>query len=210
MILFTNGCSWTYGGGLGLDHKSEEQRLSSVWPYHLGKLLNSEKTVNLAFGGTGNSRILRTTFDWIQEQTIEDLANTTAIIQWSDPSRYEYYVPDGKLSNYEHDPNRWASSKSRLETYTDVEGMYKHIAECGALGFLFKTYNIRYYYWNYYTLVHTYPQKIKEYLLSNHKWLDDGLSNWNYERIGPHDAHPGLLGHKQLAQIIFKKMKEKE
>jgi hypothetical protein len=238
MILFTNGCSWTYGGGLGLDHvKQKEQRLSSVWPHHLGKLINSEKTINLAMGCGSNSRILRTTFDWITEQTPEDLAKTIAVIQWTTHARYEYYVPNNSNDRYENIQDRWARVKAgivlskyesstgfpahtdkraiersnyRLETYTDIEGMYEHIAECDALGALLNRYNIKYYYWNFDNLVYSYPIKEKNYLLQNHNWLDNGMSDWEYERISKKDSHPGLTGHEQLAKIIYNKMKEKE
>ena len=187
MILFTNGCSWTYGGGLGLDHPFHtNQRLDSVWPHHLGNLFGSEKTINLAMGMGSNSRILRTTFDWITKQTPEDLAKTVAVIQWSEYSRYEYYVPKNSNDRYENIEDRWARvkiggllskhestadfssdmdnsvlkrSNLRFETYTDIEGMYKHIAECDALSALFTRYNIKYYYWNFMNLVQTYPEK---------------------------------------------------
>ena len=80
MILFTNGCSWTYGGGLGLDHKPKEERLVKVWPHHLGMMLGSDETINLSYGGGSNSRILRTTFDWIQEQTPDFISKAAIFI----------------------------------------------------------------------------------------------------------------------------------
>jgi hypothetical protein len=243
MILFTNGCSWTWGGwtwGEGLQLHEDfqtEKRLNSLWPYHLGKLVEVEKTVNLAAGCGSNSRILRTTYDWITQQTPEDLDKTIAVIQWSEYSRYEYYVPKNSNDRYENIQDRWTKVKAglvvskhepstrfprrtseralersncRLETYTDIEGMYKHIAECDALGALFNRYNIKYYYWNMDNLIYSYPIKEKNYLLQNHIWLDNGKSNWDYERVDETDPHPSLTGHKQLAEIIYSKMKEKE
>jgi hypothetical protein len=232
MILFTNGCSWTYGGSLNLDHPSlQQKRIVSVWPHHLGNLLETEKTINLAMGCGSNARVLRTTLDWILNQTSEDLAKTIAVIQWTDYSRYEYYV-NTSFSNlsYENIPERWARAKtgncisnyehdiektmarieSRLSTYTDLEAMYTHIAHCDALGALFKKYNIKYYYWHFGNLVHEFPKQFNNYLLTNHKWLDDGIASWNYERVSLLDAHPNLTGHEQLAEIIYNKMKEKE
>lgn len=233
MILFTNGCSWTWGGGLYDMNSSlpnDEKRLNSVWSHHLGKLLGAEKTVNLAMGCGSNSRILRTTFDWIHEQTPEDLSKTVAVIQWTDFFRYEYYTPNDFSDKYENIPERWAKAKAslvlskferdhkkvhermenRLETYTDIEGIYKHIAECDALASLFNTYNIKYYYWNFNTAyILLFPKKYQKYLLSKHKWLDDGYVGWDYERISKSDHHPSLNGHKQLAETLYKKMKEK-
>lgn len=231
MILFTNGCSWSQGSGLKLDNVEQEtQRLNSVWPGQLGKLLEAEYTVNLSMGCGSNSRILRTTFDWISKQTPEDLAKTIAVIQWSDYSRYEYYVPNKFVDRYENLPDHWVRAKaghvisyfeddlkkvfermeSRLSTYTDIEAIYTHIAHCDALGALFKTYNIKYYYWHFGNLVHEFPKQFSNYLLTNHKWLDDGIASWKYDRISVLDAHPSLTGHKQLAEIIYNKIKEKE
>ena len=232
MILYTNGCSWTYGGGLGLDKsEQEDERLVSVWPHHLGNLLNANKTINLAVGCGSNPRILRTTFDWIHSQTSADLAKTIAVIQWSEYTRFEYYVPEDMSDIYENKSDRWARAKigcvlsnyeshynnqyvinranCRLETYTDVEGMYKHIAECDSLGALFKRYNIKYYYWSNGNSVGTYPEPFKEYMLNNHQWIDDGTMTWNYDRINViRDLHPSLVGHKQIAEIIYNKIKD--
>jgi hypothetical protein len=48
-------------------------------------------------------------------------------------------------------------------------------------------------------------------MLSNHRWLDNGICDWEYDRIRINlDPHPNLIGHKQLAEIIYNRMKEKE
>ena len=94
--LFTNGCSWTYGGGLDTpDTKEHITHLHDniVWPAHLKRLMNFDEQVNLSAGCGSNQRICRTTFDWLSKQTPETLKNTTAIIQWTCVDRYEYYVP---------------------------------------------------------------------------------------------------------------------
>jgi hypothetical protein len=94
--LFTNGCSWTYGGGL--DQPDTREHITHlqdniVWPAHVQRLMNFDEKVSLAVGGGSNQRICRTTFDWVTKQTPETLKNTTAIIQWTCVNRYEYYVP---------------------------------------------------------------------------------------------------------------------
>ena len=94
--LFTNGCSWTYGGGLDQpDTKEHITHLHDniVWPAHVKRLMNFDEQVNLSAGCGSNQRICRTTFDWLSKQTPETLKNTTAIIQWTCVDRYEYYVP---------------------------------------------------------------------------------------------------------------------
>ena len=234
MILFTNGCSWTWGGGI--DKKdgqilSDQERSKLVWPYYLGNLLNSDTTVNLSMGCGSNSRILRTTFDWIHEKNTDVLQDTVAVIQWSDYARYEYYIPKDYDEPYENIHERWARAKvgcvisdyeyqtarlydrveKRLETLTDIENMYEHIAACDALGSLFNTYNIKYYYWNFSNKVIEYPKEVKNYLLSKHRWLDNGMCDWQYDRVDLKlDPHPSITGQKQLAEIIYNKMKEKE
>jgi hypothetical protein len=37
--LLTNGCSWTWGGGID-NYMSDEDRIKNVWPHHLMNLLN--------------------------------------------------------------------------------------------------------------------------------------------------------------------------
>ena len=59
--LFTNGCSWTFGGGL--DQPDTRERITDlqdniVWPAHVQRLLNFDKQVNLSAGGGSNQRIL--------------------------------------------------------------------------------------------------------------------------------------------------------
>ena len=101
--LFTNGCSWTYGGGLDQpDTKEHMTHLHDnvVWPAHVQRLMNFDEQVNLSAGCGSNQRICRTTFDWLSKQTPETLKNTTAIIQWTCLDRYEYYVPKGSEDNF--------------------------------------------------------------------------------------------------------------
>ena len=104
--LFTNGCSWTYGGAL--DQPDTKERITDlhdniVWPAHVKRLMNFDEQVNLSAGGGSNQRICRTTFDWVSKQTPETLKNTTAVIQWSCVDRYEYYVPKNN-ETYEIEP----------------------------------------------------------------------------------------------------------
>ena len=101
--LFTNGCSWTYGGGL--DQPDTREHITHlqdniVWPAHVQRLMNFDEKVSLAVGGGSNQRICRTTFDWVVNQPKEVLENTVAVIQWSLLDRYEYYVPHPNDSRF--------------------------------------------------------------------------------------------------------------
>ena len=157
MILLANGCSWTWGGGLEPYVQVGKKRDQLVWPYHLGNLLSATQTVNLAKGCGSNQRIVRTTRDWIMSQNEETLSNTIAVIQWTEPSRYEFYHdPSG-----EYDPNKWMLCKidcvsrdieldketiqyheklnsQRYITYTDIEGMYRLLEHYESLDNIFK------------------------------------------------------------------------
>ena len=93
--LFTNGCSWTYGGGLDVPGTTEQMKHlhdNVVWPAHLKKKMNFDQCINLSAGCGSNQRICRTTFDWLAMQDEETLKNTTAVIQWTQVVRFEYYV----------------------------------------------------------------------------------------------------------------------
>lgn len=227
MILLTNGCSWTWGGGLDLDSTEDDLiRNASTWPAHLAKFLNAEEVVQLAAGCGSNQRILRTTLDWILNQPTERLTKTVAIIQWTEFSRFEYYSPKDPLDYYENFSERWVRAKigcvmdpyatddqtslqradARLQTYTEIEGLYRNIFECAALSDIFNKYGIKYYYWKYRGYYPKDPIKITNFLES-YNWFKDSHT-WEYERISEKDKHPSFQGHIDIANIIFNEMKE--
>jgi len=232
--LLTNGCSWTWGGGL--DYMSDEDRFSNVWPHHLMNLLEYDNNVNLSMGGGSNQRIFRTTLDWILRQDRETLDNTVAVIQWSELSRYEYYskstAPEKNNNwDWENDSGNWSlvkagsciyppgsrnqhihdeeikQSQIRYRTYSDIEGLYSFMSQFTALAHIFETYNIKYYYWNALGVpVKYFPEPIKKYA-SKFNWINAKHNDWYYERISKEDPHPNEDGHKRLAQNIFKEIK---
>jgi len=222
MILFTNGCSFTWGGGM--EFSSDEERLQNVWPHHLGNLLNADKVVNLGMGCGSNQRILRTTFDWIRSQTAETLENTVAVIQWSSLNRYEYYFPTLFGDKNENIPDRWALAKEgciispertdwekrrneiRFETNTAIEELYTHIMHCEAMESLFKRHNVRYCYWVF-GLEADRPAYLQDYLSSSFNWVPRA-HELDYEKL-VNDAHPSILGHTQIAEYIHKYIKDK-
>lgn len=228
MILFANGCSWTAGGALEPYYNTDQERLELIWPHHLGTMLQAEKVVNLAAGCGSNQRILRTTLNWVLRQPAEVLKNTLAIIQWTEYSRYEYYNPLDHNNLYENISDRWAKAKidcvmdpftddveysrkrseKRLETYTEIEGLYNLIFSCAALHEIFQRYNIKYYYWQI-----SIPEKNQPPLLQNlleqYNWIDDP-QKYNYDRVSKTDAHPSVTGNKQLAEIFFNDLKNRK
>lgn len=233
MILFTNGCSWTWGGGLEPYFKfndviHDDQRLKLVWPYHLGQALTANKVINLGAGCGSNQRTVRTTIDWFLNEYKNE--PTIAVIQITDPARYEYYLADS-LDDFTNDQLNWTKltpsahilhvngvqphehiwmerelkikkeRDSRMSTYTLLEGMYKMISDCSALAHLFEKHNVEYYFFGgYFKFKPDYPIQYKNYL-TKINYLD---IKWDWvESISELDEHPSLLGHKQLAELIY-------
>ena len=81
---------------------------------------------------------------------------------------------------------------------------------------MFKNFGVQYFYWNHANRAYMYPNDIKNYYCDNFPWIDDPDTNpgvfeqrdniWNYDLI-PTDGHPSLQGHRELADIIYKKIK---
>jgi len=71
MILFTTGCSFTYG--------EELENRNLAWPYVLGKLLNVDKIINKGICSGSNDYIVRTTLEFISE-SIKNNINLNDII----------------------------------------------------------------------------------------------------------------------------------
>jgi len=224
MILFTNGCSWTQGGGLEPFYNTDEERQKLVWPHHLGNLLQASKVINLAEGCGSNQRTIRTTFDYfLQEYSNEPMM---AVIQITDPARYEYYITD-RLDDASNKPENWAkitpssimsdididevdaSSRrdKRLETYTLLEGWYKLVTDCSALAKLFEKHNIEYYFFAGATIVYQslMPVEYVNYLKQINFIGMDKI--WTNEPISDLDPHPSVLGHKQIAENIYKSIR---
>jgi hypothetical protein len=85
--LYVNGCSFTYG------HRTEEnfytinkQRPNWTWSDHLSK--HYDNMINEAWHGGSNHRIFRRALEFFQDKNASDW---TAVIQWTNPDRYEYY-----------------------------------------------------------------------------------------------------------------------
>lgn len=221
MILYTNGCSWTYGGELEPYFVDNNQRQQLVWPYHLGKKLKAEKIVNLSWGCGSNQRIFRTTLDWIKNQEKQNLENVFAVIQLTDSSRYEFNFPDWngipdswarcKVGHVSNLPAGWTDQEydyysdlndRRLATFTDEEGFYNTATLCEALDNVFKKHRIKYYLWFAFGQFNYMEDSYKNYFLSNFPFLNV-QDQWKYEKFDHQSGHPTLLGHQQIAEQIF-------
>jgi hypothetical protein len=164
-MILTNGDSWT-GGRL----KSPEKVI--YWPDYLSEML-SQPVTNIAFGGSSNQRIFRTTLDAIYSN--DDI--TDLIVGWSTPDRYE--IPSMVNNVYNMispqivwSPNLSDKDKDRLQQF--------------------------YYQWCYseYNSVKT----LIEYVLAlddicSHR----GIRLLNFQSF--HDVRPFIETHSDLSQL---------
>ncbi len=114
--LVANGCSFVQGSGLhdllpNWPVKNVEGRFSDV----LSKKLNCQE-INIAAGGAGNDKIVRTTFEWV-EQNKEKL-DTLIILGLSHWTRKEIWV---------NEINEYDKFKTVQEDFYYKEFVKKHL-----------------------------------------------------------------------------------
>ena len=256
-ILFTNGCSFTWGGALEpwfmfIDDKplgdiigydawdfrtpdgnlgiiNDKVREKLVWTHHLADLLECDTYYNYGLGCGSNQRIIRTTLEWLSNQDRETLNNTKAVIQLTEPSRYEYYDETNDVwarckidvcQQINEDP-KVASQRNmdRLSTFTELEGIHSYLRDCMALDQIMKYFGIEYYVWN---LINPFQDVKDPDILKFQKVLDDvcpwinlTLKESVYGAMArrkaqggritesPSSTHPGIEGHRELAEILY-------
>lgn len=101
--LYVNGCSHTYGHKdylplplISYKHNNliyETRKSTTVWPSYLEGRFN--KVFNHAMGGAGNSRLVRTTLDFLNNLKDDEVSDWIVILQFSYASRYEYITDTG-------------------------------------------------------------------------------------------------------------------
>lgn len=99
MLLYTNGCSMTYGAELADDPNNchiclnDPYRLQNSWPGQLAKILDMDLK-NDGYPGGSNDRIFRTTQEfvakWIQDG--KDPKDLFVVIGWTEPQRLELFI----------------------------------------------------------------------------------------------------------------------
>lgn len=220
MKLITNGCSFTWGGGF-YDYP-DYLRETMVWPHHLGALLQAKQVVNLSSGCGSNQRIFRTTLNYILSTPKKDLENAIAVIQFTDSSRYEFYLPSS-VDRFENIEENWAKAKvdvllvpthkmydelyrltqERISMHTPIEGLYQTISIALSLQYIFNLHNIKHYFWT--IDLKDYPNNLNN-IIDEINFIDYH-DCWEYERISLEDPHPSIVGHKQIANYVFKAIK---
>jgi hypothetical protein len=76
----------------GMGRQPHPDNLRASFGYKLANLLNAELVCDAQAGGS-NSRIIRTTRDWIKQNT-DKLSDTFMLIQWSTWEREEWFYQD--------------------------------------------------------------------------------------------------------------------
>lgn len=222
MILYTNGCSWTWGHGEQANLSSREKRESMLWPHFLGEKLQAEKVVNNSTGCGSNQRIVRTTFEWLRTLDPNDYKKVVAVIQFTEMSRFEFYLQKHTGIPYENFEDRWINCKvnaisgsfipnylhdtiindanKRLSYTTPIEDLYNFLTHVNALTNVFKTYNIsNVFYWNHNNFIWL-PKEYKDYFYKNFPFISED-ERWEYSRHGyvinsdgskGYDDHPSM------------------
>lgn len=92
MKLFVNGCSFSAGHD---DVHTESGKLAPPSDYVWANTIknNFDDVTNLSVAGSSNDRIVRTTLDYFEHNSSQDII---AVIQWTSPFRFEQYVPTFK------------------------------------------------------------------------------------------------------------------
>lgn len=245
MIYYANGCSFTWGGSLyefrpendvwlprDVDHPLNKERLNSVYPYHLGKLIKASKVINDSMGCGSNYRIIRTTLNYFNNLISKGIPinDHFVTIQWTEPSRFEYYDEITNTWNMlttvtfvsESGPEHPSNAKKVHDFY--YKNIYStkqshdiFISHITCLGSFFQKHNIPYLFYTHTNFWLDYFTETEDFdhfnnLVSRFNWWGD-IPSHAYMSGGkvdsPFGAHPSKKGHQQWAQLVFEDIKKK-
>ena len=227
MILYTNGCSFTAGGGLEpiLNPKNNPNQddfyKEYVWTKHLGDKIGVEKIINHGRGCGSNHRILRTTFDFLN-QTEYNHHDIIVGIQFTSNNRFEFYD-----SNKENLESNWRQVKvGRNESnfmeheidlliketeFTDmilakyqntsIQDSYDTLFVLNTMQNILEKFGIKkYFFWSEINWHRDYTTET-EYFIKKHIpfLLINETMGVDYLKC----AHPSLEGHKKISEILY-------
>jgi hypothetical protein len=237
MKLFASGCSFTWGGeliktlhdehGSLLDEHNQsdinKHRLNITWPKHLSDKLGCTEFHNHSIGCGSNARIVRKTLDFFVPKVLtgEDMSDWTVAIQWSEPSRFEFF--DNNTNDWavaKHDVVIFRSADRELSDTeqediirthyaysTDVAVGQQFFTQISALGNFFKAHGIKYVF----TMIHEgFTNPLSESQLSycntNFNWYNNDIMQCSIDKMKAESCeqspHPSELGHKQIAENL--------
>jgi hypothetical protein len=157
------------------------------WSGHVAKNLNAN-LINHATGAGSNSKMIRTTLDFINNSTPEELASTLVILQWTLLDRDELFLTDGQTAQWvKFNPAQKYSDLERcfapefnntVDKYWELHAAYIHTFE-GRLSKYFqdiylmhnllKSKNIRHYFFNGFPIGFGAPKLVN---LDFSKWFE--------------------------------------
>lgn len=233
MKLFANGCSFTWGGGIleeerglsgtlsgPIDDVHVRFRESSVWPARLDELLGNTGHINLGMGCGSNSRIVRTTLDYFISKQCngDDISDHIAVIQWTDPSRYEIYDTDLRswlliksdvvipyVDSYRYDNLQMRLAEDQINYNNDMFNCMVCLS-----GF-FDRWGIRYMFTSMMPMPFDQPYQHR-YCADKMNWFMDAPSR-NLGTVIPEQrfkygsGHPNLNGHARIAEVMHEQMR---
>jgi hypothetical protein len=230
--LVTNGSSITKGGGFenyqyrqgvrdfykskGVEVPMQDE---CTYTYHLGKLLNSQP-INLAKCGSGMRRLVRTSYDWINNN-LDKLKDTTFIFELQEGIRMEIFLTEynkfGVVNGFIGEPE-WGEDYHMVMNWFEDDISPDKLTEKykSKLNMFFafvEKMNLNYY-------VSASEHNVdKIYTMDKSKVINlDGHSDiWTYtqdkkllieDEIGFDDNHIGLEGGKVVAEKLHRFINE--
>lgn len=230
MKLFVNGCSFSHG------HKDFDNNMSPpewVWPSLMSS--NFDETVNLAWQGSSNGRILRSTLDFFDK--VKDGSDWIAIIQWSAVTREDLYDEDTDTYfsallespvpvligedrvKFIHIPDSFyraveiyqkssllRSTKQMLENLIRQQFIVSSFFKRKNIKFLFTGMNQRS------TIPNDFDHPLKQFLLLENNLLSlSHLVNMDTPNLieSKTDSHPNKMGHQVIANYITNELKQR-
>jgi hypothetical protein len=171
-------------------------------------------------GCGSNSRIVRTTLDYFITKQCdgEDLSDHVAVIQWTEPSRYELYDRDAKswlliksdvvlpyVDSYRYDHLQMRLAEDQTNFSND---MFNHMV---CLSSFFDRWSIRYMFTSMLPMPFDQPYQHR-YCADNMKWfmcdparnLGTAIPNQQFKYDS---GHPNLEGHSRIAKLMHEQMK---
>jgi len=209
-----------------------EEIKSYTWSAHLGKLLGADKVINHGRGCGSNQRIIRTTFNFLYNMEY-DPKDVVVGIQWSQPTRFEFYQNEQYSENFgqqelvyiphlEDNNEKWRSVKIGrnernyenvknnikeveftdrfLTMYTnELTNNYSLLTNVCAMSEILKQFGIeKYFFWSEKNFYRHQLVSIENFLKNFPIFF---INDTNIEYLS--DSHPGLLGHRQIAEILY-------
>lgn len=245
--LVTNGSSITKGGGFenykyrqdvrdfymdkGLHVPIQEE---CTYTYHLSQRLGLEP-INLAKCGSGVRRLVRTSYDWINNNK-DKLQDTLFIFEIQDGIRMEMFLTDenkfGIVNGFDGDYNIVMNWYEDEMTPDEMTTKYKDKIDMYHQNFWSWEYEEQ-RTWREFNMFMTYIQHLNlNYYLSIHEMnihqnetidrsrilnLDNQTDIWSYghdhkllieDEIGFQDNHLSLIGNKIIADKIYEHINE--